>query len=67
VPPDYLIPVNADIPKVEIIMVLEADERLNALGINIKLWRGLVMTGFGEFMLWLAPRASNRREIGQDA
>ena len=26
---DYLIPVNADIPEVEIIMVPEADERVN--------------------------------------
>ncbi len=31
---DYLIPVNADIPEVEIIMVPEADERVNALGIK---------------------------------
>jgi hypothetical protein len=27
-----------------------------SLGINIDLWWGLVMTGFGAFMLWLAKR-----------
>ena len=31
---DYLIPVNADVPEVEIILVPEADERVNALGIK---------------------------------
>jgi xanthine dehydrogenase YagR molybdenum-binding subunit len=31
---DYLIPVNADIPDIEIIMVPEADERVNVLGIK---------------------------------
>jgi xanthine dehydrogenase YagR molybdenum-binding subunit len=31
---DYLIPVNADVPDIEIIMVAEADERVNALGIK---------------------------------
>lgn len=31
---DYLVPVNADIPEVEIIMVPEADDRVNALGIK---------------------------------
>lgn len=31
---DYLIPVNADTPSVEIIMVPEKDERVNALGIK---------------------------------
>lgn len=31
---DYLIPVNADIPEVDIILVPEADNRVNALGIK---------------------------------
>jgi xanthine dehydrogenase YagR molybdenum-binding subunit len=31
---DYLIPVNADVPSVEIIMVAENDERVNPLGIK---------------------------------
>jgi xanthine dehydrogenase YagR molybdenum-binding subunit len=31
---DYLIPVNADVPNIEIIMVPEADDRVNALGIK---------------------------------
>jgi xanthine dehydrogenase YagR molybdenum-binding subunit len=31
---DYLVPVNADVPTVEIIMVAEADERVNSLGIK---------------------------------
>jgi xanthine dehydrogenase YagR molybdenum-binding subunit len=31
---DYLIPVNADVPSVEIIMVPEQDERVNPLGIK---------------------------------
>ena len=31
---DYLVPVNADIPEVEIIMVPEDDDRVNALGIK---------------------------------
>jgi xanthine dehydrogenase YagR molybdenum-binding subunit len=31
---DYLIPVNADVPNIEIIMVPEADERVNVLGIK---------------------------------
>jgi len=31
---DYLIPVNADVPTIEIIMVPEADDRVNALGIK---------------------------------
>jgi xanthine dehydrogenase YagR molybdenum-binding subunit len=31
---DYLVPVNADIPEIEIIMVPEEDERVNALGIK---------------------------------
>ncbi len=31
---DYLIPVNADVPSVEIIMVPEKDERVNPLGIK---------------------------------
>jgi xanthine dehydrogenase YagR molybdenum-binding subunit len=31
---DYLIPVNADVPDVGIIMVPEADERVNSLGIK---------------------------------
>jgi xanthine dehydrogenase YagR molybdenum-binding subunit len=31
---DYLIPVNADVPAIEIIMVAEADNRVNALGIK---------------------------------
>jgi xanthine dehydrogenase YagR molybdenum-binding subunit len=31
---DYLIPVNADVPEVEVIMVHEADNRVNALGIK---------------------------------
>jgi xanthine dehydrogenase YagR molybdenum-binding subunit len=31
---DYLVPVNADIPDIEIIMVPETDERVNALGIK---------------------------------
>ncbi|HEY0749440.1 MAG TPA: xanthine dehydrogenase family protein molybdopterin-binding subunit [Steroidobacteraceae bacterium] len=31
---DYLIPVNADVPSVEIIMVSEKDERVNPLGIK---------------------------------
>jgi len=31
---DYLIPVNADVPAIEIIMVPEADERVNTLGIK---------------------------------
>jgi xanthine dehydrogenase YagR molybdenum-binding subunit len=31
---DYLIPVNADVPSIEIIMVAENDERVNPLGIK---------------------------------
>jgi len=31
---DYLVPVNADIPEVDIIMIPEADDRVNALGIK---------------------------------
>jgi xanthine dehydrogenase YagR molybdenum-binding subunit len=31
---DYLVPVNADVPEIEIIMVPEADERVNLLGIK---------------------------------
>ena len=31
---DYLIPVNADVPDIEIIMVPEVDERVNTLGIK---------------------------------
>jgi xanthine dehydrogenase YagR molybdenum-binding subunit len=31
---DYLVPVNADIPEIEIIMVPEDDDRVNALGIK---------------------------------
>jgi xanthine dehydrogenase YagR molybdenum-binding subunit len=31
---DYLIPVNADVPDVEIVMVPEADDRVNPLGIK---------------------------------
>jgi xanthine dehydrogenase YagR molybdenum-binding subunit len=31
---DYLVPVNADIPEVDIIMVPEADDKVNALGIK---------------------------------
>jgi xanthine dehydrogenase YagR molybdenum-binding subunit len=31
---DYLIPVNADVPEIEIIMVPEADDRVNPLGIK---------------------------------
>jgi xanthine dehydrogenase YagR molybdenum-binding subunit len=31
---DYLVPVNADIPDIEIIMVPEEDERVNALGVK---------------------------------
>jgi xanthine dehydrogenase YagR molybdenum-binding subunit len=31
---DYLIPVNADVPSIDIIMVAEKDERVNALGIK---------------------------------
>jgi CO/xanthine dehydrogenase Mo-binding subunit len=31
---DYLIPVNADVPSVEIIMVPEQEERVNPLGIK---------------------------------
>jgi xanthine dehydrogenase YagR molybdenum-binding subunit len=31
---DYLVPVNADVPSVEIIMVAEQDERVNPLGIK---------------------------------
>ena len=31
---DYLIPVNADVPDIEIIMVPEQDDRVNALGIK---------------------------------
>src|SRR5271156_1125649 len=31
---DYLIPVNADVPEIDIIMVPEADDRVNALGIK---------------------------------
>lgn len=31
---DYIVPVNADIPSVEIIMVPEKDERVNALGVK---------------------------------
>ena len=38
-----------------------------SLGININLWWGLAMAGFGGFMLWLATRASKRKEIGRDA
>ena len=31
---DYLVPVNADVPSIEIIMVPELDERVNPLGIK---------------------------------
>jgi xanthine dehydrogenase YagR molybdenum-binding subunit len=31
---EYLVPVNADVPDIEIIMVPETDERVNALGIK---------------------------------
>ena len=31
---DYLIPVNADVPEIEVIMVHEADSRVNRLGIK---------------------------------
>jgi xanthine dehydrogenase YagR molybdenum-binding subunit len=31
---DYLVPVNADVPNIEIIMVPEKDERVNSLGIK---------------------------------
>lgn len=31
---DYLVSVNADIPDIEIIMVPEEDERVNALGVK---------------------------------
>jgi xanthine dehydrogenase YagR molybdenum-binding subunit len=31
---DYLIPVNADVPSIEIIMVPEEDDRVNDLGIK---------------------------------
>ena len=31
---DYLVPVNADVPDIEIIMVPEQDERVNALGVK---------------------------------
>jgi xanthine dehydrogenase YagR molybdenum-binding subunit len=31
---DYLVPVNADIPEIEIIMVAEKDDRVNSLGIK---------------------------------
>jgi xanthine dehydrogenase YagR molybdenum-binding subunit len=31
---DYLVPVNADVPRIEIIMVAEKDERVNPLGIK---------------------------------
>ncbi len=31
---DYLIPVNADVPSIEIIMVPEQDDRVNPLGIK---------------------------------
>jgi xanthine dehydrogenase YagR molybdenum-binding subunit len=31
---DYLIPVNADVPSIEIIMVPEKDDRVNALGVK---------------------------------
>jgi xanthine dehydrogenase YagR molybdenum-binding subunit len=31
---DYLVPVNADIPDIKIIMVPEEDERVNALGVK---------------------------------
>jgi xanthine dehydrogenase YagR molybdenum-binding subunit len=31
---DYLVPVNADVPDIEIIMVPEKDERVNSLGIK---------------------------------
>ena len=31
---DYLIPVNADVPSIEIIMVAEQDERVNPLGVK---------------------------------
>jgi xanthine dehydrogenase YagR molybdenum-binding subunit len=31
---DYLVPVNADIPEIEIIMVPETDDRVDALGIK---------------------------------
>ncbi len=31
---DYIVPVNADVPSVEIIMVPEKDERVNALGVK---------------------------------
>jgi len=31
---DYLIPVNADVPSIEIIMVPEKDDRVNPLGVK---------------------------------
>ncbi len=31
---DYMVPVNADVPSVEIIMLPEADERMNLLGVK---------------------------------
>lgn len=32
--PDYLIPVNADTPSVDILIIPEQDDRVNALGIK---------------------------------
>ena len=32
---DYMVPVNADVPSVEIIMVAETDTRVNPLGVGI--------------------------------
>ena len=31
---DYMVPVNADVPSVEVIMVPEADDRVNLLGVK---------------------------------
>jgi len=31
---DYMVPVNADVPSIEIIMVPEKDERVNSLGVK---------------------------------
>jgi xanthine dehydrogenase YagR molybdenum-binding subunit len=31
---DYLVPVNADVPSIEIIMVPESDDRVNPLGVK---------------------------------
>ena len=34
----------------------DASRHAQSLGININLWWGLVMSGFGAVMLWLARR-----------